>query len=380
MTHDSPPSPRPLRLFASALAAVPLTLCLVAGGALLLSAVSWRGSLAGALAVLATLAGGLAMLVPGGWRWTTRSGRIAWSSAGLVGLGLAVLAWHAPPGRGGDDRIAVQHVFTRPEHSFSRYALTNLVPEADQVAFAAELARLVDPRIDAAAARRIRNVSLPIYEAAAASAAFRDMGSIWAQAYGWQGHYVAVVPRGLAAGSIVFLHGSVGNFASYWHALAPLAREHHTALFFPSGGFGMWPLPAAATAVDEVIDDSRRRFGLDAVAPVLAGISNGGLAVAGAMARGTQRFRGVVLISTVLRNDLVSEGIAAGRWSGMPVLLIHGDADDRVSLTSVLREADRLEAAGARVTRVVVAGEDHFLFNARTDLVLERLPEWMNEL
>lgn len=356
---------------------IPCAVWIVTSSAFVVTAITMRGRLAGLAAVLAGLSAGVMSVAPGAWRLSSRAAQLAGVSAAVALMILASLAASAPRGTGGDAHLAVRHVFVDPSFGFSRWAATNLVPEIDQVAFGIAVAAALDPRTLGDVARR-RSVTVPLYDGLGADPAFRDMGSIWAQAYRWQGHYVAIVPSGRAAAAIVFLHGSVGNFASYWYALTPLARHDAVALFFPSFRSGAWQQQGSADAVRNVVSDAGRRFGVDALQIVLAGISNGGLGVTRAVTE--NRYRGVILLSAVLDHQLVSEGIAAGTWRDLPVLFVNGERDDIVPLDPAAREVSRLERAGARVTRLVVPGEDHFVFYARRDLMIDTISRWMTTL
>ena len=72
------------------------------------------------------------------------------------------------------------------------------------------------------------------------------------------------------------------------------------------------------------------------------------------------------------------EARSALRWAeqlpaGMPVLLIHGELDDRVNVENSRAMAARLEALGRPHKLVVYAGDDHGVRQHRRDAMGEML-------
>ncbi len=177
--------------------------------------------------------------------------------------------------------------------------------------------------------------------------------------------------------TLVFLHSSSGNFAAYWQALAPLSRRHGIALVFPSFGAGNWSRPGGVEAVLAARTAACERFALAPDRVFLAVISNGGLGVSAALGSEPATFRGVALIPAVVEETRLASAAATGALRGVPVLFVHGDADDRVPLAAVEPAIHRLETAGAAVTRSVFPGADHFVLFARLDEILVELSWWM---
>jgi pimeloyl-ACP methyl ester carboxylesterase len=188
---------------------------------------------------------------------------------------------------------------------------------------------------------------------------------------------VALVPAAPRA-TLVFLHGSGGNFASYWYVLADLARRHDVAVICPSFGLGNWQRPGGVAAVFRALDHATRRYDLDGRPTYLAALSNGGRGATRVMAHSKgRRFRGVVLLSAVLEAGPLGRGVRRGAWRGKRVLVIHGTRDRRIPWGHVRTRLRLLRAGGAGVQVRAVRGEDHFLFFSRREQVIERVARWV---
>ena len=363
-------------------------LTLLVGGLVLWSLVTWRGRalcLAGMAFVVGVLMAARCRLSR-----EPRRRRLWWLGAlpllpALVAA--ALLALTAPSGTGRGEGLRVEHVFTRPDARFERGRLGNIVQEADQVALGIGLARWIDRFVDRQKARRIRQLTLPLYEAMGRDPDFADMGSVMSYAYAemWGaaprgGHYVAIVPGDAEAAkrpSVVFLHGSGGNFASYWYVLAPLARERGIAVLCPTFGFGNWHKAGGVEAALAATDHAIKRYGLDPERVYLAALSNGGRGATRVAAQHPDRFRGVALISAVLEHRPIRAGVSKGAWRGLPVLFIHGNLDLRLPIGPSRDRVAELRGGGARVSEMVMDGEDHFLLFSQRQAVIERIGAWI---
>jgi len=384
MSENVSRSPRLRRVFLCVLDAA--TVLVLAGcAAAVACAVTWRGR--GLCLGCAAALGGALLAVRSG---LSRRRRAPWLCGIVSLLGVAVvvpLVLSAPRGAGGDSRILVEHVFTRPDGRFERGSLGNIVQEADQVALGIGLARLLDRFVDGRKATRIRQLTLPIYEDMARDPAFADMGSVMGFAYAelWGsapkgGHYVAIAPGEAVAAkppTLVFLHGSGGNFASYWYVLSALTRERGIAVLCPTFGFGNWQKQGGVEAALAATDHAIERYGLDPKRVYLAVLSNGGRGATRVIAAYPGLFRGVVLISAVLEHRPIRAGVSKGAWRGLPILFIHGTDDLRIPIGHARDRVAELRDGGARVTEMVMDGEDHFLLFSQRQAVLDRLGAWI---
>lgn len=310
--------------------------------------------------------------------------------AGLGILLLLPLPLLSPSGTGGDDAVTVEHVYTSERMRPSRFSVGWMVPEVDQIAMGVGLAPWFDAHLDAARAARLRDLSLQIYREMDRDPALAKLGSMMGAAYDEVlggtpegGHYLAMVPRKKTGKKrmplLVFLHGSAGSFASYWKVLAPLARRHGVAVICPTFGFGNWFLPGGLEHVMASIKDARRRYPVITGETYLVGLSNGGTGVSPAVAScGRRCFAGVAYISGVFDTLIIKDGVKGGAWRGLPVLVIHGHQDLRIPPWSMRLALELLKAAGARLSRLDYPQEDHFLFFAKREQVVQRLAAWMD--
>jgi poly(3-hydroxybutyrate) depolymerase len=387
-TPTAEQQPRPGWRRAAAVLATGAAALVVAGCAAVAAwCVTWRTRawVAGVGATVACLA-----LAVDGWLLRScllRRCRAMFLVAAATGL---VLALHLPPERkGGGGEAIVEHVFLDPGSAAPPGLLSSFVSEADQIALGIRLAQGVDARVDAEKAERIRRLTLPIYLAMERDPAFAHMGS--ALGYGYRefwggppdpGHYVAIVPAYEGDGrgpTLAFLHGSGGNFASYWYVLAPLARERGIAIVCPTFGLGNWHKKGGVEAALRATDHAVERYGLDPKRVYLAALSNGGRGATRIIAQHAGRFRGVALISAVLEHGPIRAGLADGAWRGLPVLFIHGSLDLRLPIGPTRDRVAELRTGGARVTEMVMDGEDHFLLFAQRRAVVDRLGAWIEE-
>lgn len=352
-------------------------------------AVTGRG-LALGLGILASSIGLLLLLRPSNRPGRGRRRRLPALAIAAGGVtAMLGVRFAGPGGVGGDERLRIEHFWTRAEARTDFLTPGPWLPEADLVSLGIGLAPFVDPIIDRQEAKSIRALVMPKYEAIAADPAFRGMGSALGSCFRELvtlsvdgGHVIAVCPRTPAQGAtpprtLIFLHGSGGNFAVYWKALSPLALEHGIHLMFPTFGIGNWN---RAGGVDAIISARRAacdRFALDPGRVFLAVLSNGGRGATRLLARGRGEFRGLALISAVLEEDPIAAAAAAGSLRGLPVLFAHGHADDRVAFGRAEEAVRSMESAGALVTRHTYAGEDHFLLFSRLEDILRDLVSWM---
>jgi pimeloyl-ACP methyl ester carboxylesterase len=351
---------------------------------LLVFAVSGRG-VALALGLLALSAGLLGLPFALGSRGVHRWRQ--WSCGLLLlagAAGVAAVPWTGPSGQGGDAALRIEHSSTRARDASTTLPSASWLPEADLVSLGIGLAPFIDPLIDRPAAARLMSLVMPKYESLQVDPALRELGSglgscfreLCLQRFD-DGHALAIVPRDGARATLLFLHGAAGNFAAYWQALAPLARRDGIALVFPGFGAGNRDRPGGVEAVLAARDTACEQFALAPDRVFLAALSNGGLGASGVLARGPPAFRGVALISAVVAEEHVAMAAAAGSLRGLPVLLVHGDADDRVPLAALLPAIGKMESAGATITRRVYPGADHFLPFARLGEILGELSRWI---
>jgi len=208
------------------------------------------------------------------------------------------------------------------------------------------------------------------------------MGCAYADAFGFSfndRHLFSYVPThkpGQKLPVILFLHGSFGNFKAYLWTWKQFADDHQIAIVAPTFGFGNWNNPGGTEAIDWAYAYCTNHSELDAGRIVLAGLSNGGIGVSQAVCQNSARFRGLIYISAVLQNDVMSSPAFLQGCKGKSALVIHGDQDERIPLKYVEQPLAAL-AGNAEVKTKYYPGEDHFLFFSRRAEVLADVFSWM---
>ena len=352
---------------------LPATMAVV----LLLVAETWRGRVF-AIAGLCLLALG-PLVVRTVLHKTRRRIVLAGADATVVG-GLLVLLVLASPDGHPLPGSPLRSEFLA-DARYRVFAIAALLPEIDQVKLGTYVAPVVDPIIDWKQARRIRAISMRHYRAMEGDPGFVALGTVLPYAYADEdaAHLFAYAPPHAPderLPAVVFLHGSAGNFKAYFYLWKRFADEQRMAVVCPSFGFGNWYERGGVEAVERARTWAVTNLDADETRMFLVGLSNGGTGVTRAIASRPGAYRGIVLISGVLEDDVLR---AVAQRGMPPMFVIHGQDDDRIHASDVAKATARLRARGATVQEWFVAHEDHFLFFDRDDEVLGRVGTWMKE-
>ncbi len=349
-------------------------------------AYTWVGR---GLALAAVLAVMLPVALAAGWLWPGRPAAWRWVSltlsVALVGL-LAAILQAAPDGLPAPGSPVSQR-FTGSA-GFQRYALANIVPEIEQINLGFWVMPYLDDLFTVQQARRDAPFTLALYQDMENDPNFHQLGS----AMGWSyaeimgqtfevGHYYLYVPRQRPAGPLpvlVFLHGSFGNFKTYTWVWAKLAEERGFVIIVPSYGFGNWWRPDSDQIVPRVLADAARVVEIDRSRIYLAGLSNGGFGVVRQGLASPGQFRGLIFISPVMEAELVDSPPFLKAWRDRPVLVMAGEADERIPLQYVTQRVSALKTGGVNVTYVTYPAEDHFLFFSQSTRVLNDISTWLS--
>jgi len=365
---------------------------LVTGVASLLLAVAetWRGRAMGLGFVAAGVA--VAALVLAGPHLRRR-----FSSGAAVALvaftyacatapdGAAVTPAALHPGPG------LQSVWTRSA-TFPRFGLPNLTPEGDQGRLATFLVPFVDAYLDHDEAAAFRGSVSEVYAELEADPSYARAGSVQGIAYSElltgvdsAGHaWVDLSDRPEPQPAIVFIHGFGGNLKGYTWVLREVAHSHGYAIVAPSYGAGLWYQPGGAEAVADTLRwmAESGRFAMERL--VLAGLSNGGYGVSAAVVDQPGRWQGVAYLSGVL-DDVDAPRVGAvlaahprADRKPPPVLVLHGDADDRIPLGYLRLGIAGLRAGGVDPDVDIVEGADHFLMFTRRARLEAAVGRWLS--
>ena len=223
------------------------------------------------------------------------------------------------------------------------------------------------------------------YRSMEADPEFAALGTVLPDAYADRddGHLFAYAPPHASSErlpTILFLHGSAGNFKAYFYLWKRFAERTRTIVVCPSFGFGNWYEHGGVEAVERARAWAIVNLGADETRIFLVGLSNGGTGVTRAAAANPGAYRGLVLLSGVLEDDILRsamKGDTAGAAFPWPMLVVHGRDDERIPLVDVQRSLKRLRARGASIDERIIDGEDHFLFFDRDEEVLGAVEAWV---
>jgi predicted esterase len=281
----------------------------------------------------------------------------------------------------------LQSVFPPGTH-YRRWTPNGLVPEIDQVKMGSDLSPFADAIMTRAKAVRMKHLFLTAYREMQHDPDFVSVGSamgdVFSDMLGLRfnaGHLYAYIPEhkpGEKLPVILFLHGAGGNFKAFVWNWKRLADSRGIAIVAPSFGCGSWHHRGGMEAIDIAYEYCRRHPELDSQRIILAGLSNGGIGVSRAMCLNPERYCGLVYISPVLEPDVVGSPVFLQACAGKPILVLHGDEDERIPRRYV-EEPLRSLAGKVSVEAKYYAGEDHFLILSKRDEVLEQVGKWMGK-
>jgi predicted esterase len=162
--------------------------------------------------------------------------------------------------------------------------------------------------------------------------------------------------------AIVFLHGYGGNFTLQCWLMAQAGDRIEALTICPSTGpAGDWWRPQGQAIVEQTLSYLRQR-GVERI--YLAGLSNGGIGASRLAHRFESDLAGLILISGADPDAPITK---------LPVLVVQGKADERVSSSMVERY---VAAAGVSSTYLLLEG-DHFVLLRQADQVQGAIADWI---
>ncbi len=189
-----------------------------------------------------------------------------------------------------------------------------------------------------------------------------------------RGHYWVAWPEGDGPfPTVVFLHGSGGNFQAYANLLAVPALKERVGIVFPTFGYGNWSSREGQERVRQIVDDVSSHYPVDASRVFVGGISAGGIGAIQALETHPTLFRGGFAIS-----GLPSALDRPESLRTKEILVFHGALDVRFLASDIRHTRDEMEKAGAHVLYVEYPRGDHFILLTHRDAVIRKLLAWLN--
>ncbi|MDB6003532.1 MAG: hypothetical protein JWR15_519, partial [Prosthecobacter sp.] len=177
--------------------------------------------------------------------------------------GFAMVDWRAPNGR----TVESARIHARYSTSGGRYissSIGSLLPENDQIHLGYAVAVAFDPFFTRRQHTELSAMTDKIYAEIGAVPEFTAVGSALPSIYREicfeefrDGHYFHYIParvdRSKPTPTLVFLHGSGGNFKAYIWLLSKVADELGIAVIAPSFGMGNWEKPGGYEVITGAI-------------------------------------------------------------------------------------------------------------------------------
>jgi len=304
--------------------------------------------------------------------------------AGIVGF--AVVDRRAPDGHTAESaRIHTRYSTSKGRHI--SWSIGSLLPEIDQLHLGYAVAVAVDPLFTRRQRVELSAMTDSMYAEMVADADFTAVGSALPSIYREicfeefrDGHYFHYIPanvdRSKPTPTLVFLHGSGGNFKVYVWLLSKVADELGITVIAPSFGMGNWEKRGAYETITRAIEEAGKHAAIDPDQIHLMGLSNGGKGLCLAESTAGPKFRSLIFLSAVFHNRIKPAELAT-RLQPRRVLVLSGGNDDRVPWEYVSGYAEKLKAGGLDITTRCFEGEDHFLFFRQRAEVVKLVTEWI---
>jgi predicted esterase len=126
------------------------------------------------------------------------------------------------------------------------------------------------------------------------------------------------------------------------------------------------------------VKDVETKVNLDKDRMYLAGLSNGGLGVSLSAKATPELYRGLIFISPVMETGVINSKTFQAAWAGRPMIVVTGEADERVPIGYVDEQVKHLQEGGISVSYLKYPDEDHFLFFSELESVLKDISGWLS--
>ena len=314
------------------------------------------------------------------------------AAGAFITVALLTLFILTPNGRSAPED-PLRHMYSN-DGRFVRLSPFNIIPEIEQMNVGTNLIGPADPLINRTKADRLADLTLTIYGEMEADAQFKQLGSVMGlpirqplQVPFDNGHYYLYVPESADTSQpmpvMVFLHGAGGPFKAYQWIWQDFAEANDFVIVSPTYGLGTWTADEGTAAVVRAIDHAAEHSGLNLNLEQMwiAGLSNGGYGTIYTATQHPNLFQGVVLISPGMPSEIMFEpdGPFNIAWRDRPVLLIHGEQDLRMPMDYLNQHIGFMEEGGIDLQTKLYPAEDHFLFFAQRDDMLNTITAWIEE-
>ena len=373
--------------------------CILSGTWTLISLPFWLGA-AGLLVVSTTSASrffaiALICLLPlplNFLHWHRLSRKITTGLLLVVGLGAFLLCTRQAPDHN-DNQESPARVTYENGFGYSRYSVTNLIPEVDQCIFGSYILGAVDPDLSWGQGAEIRTSVREIYADLQNDTDLAPLpcvlGSAYREMIGLKprtGISFVYVPKRTGwdplekKTAIVFLHGGLGNFQAYWARWKSFADKTGVAIVVPTFGAGNWDRDGGLEVIEKARKFCAAHPRIDEGKLVLAGISNGGTGVIRGGMADPGKWRGLLFLSPVLEKSAVESNAFADGWGGRKALIITGASDKRTTADYVRKAVAGMEAINMELETHYLPDKDHFLIYSDWPEVQKLIEEWVKTL
>lgn len=301
-------------------------------------------------------------------------------------VGVAAALWQTPDAHT-SETARIHSRFSEGSWHYDRSSIGSLLPEIDQIHLGYAVAVAFDPFFTRQQRCKLSAMTDTLYAEISADSDFTAVGSALPSIYreiGFRdfrdGHYFHYIPAGVDRSkptpTLVFLHGSGGNFKAYVWLLSKIADELGITVIAPTFGMGNWEKRGSYETITRAIADAGKHAAVDPDHIHLMGLSNGGKGVCLAESTDGPKFRSLIFLSAVFHNRIKPADLAA-RLQPRRVLILSGGSDDRVPWDYVSGYAEKLKTGGLDVTSRRFDGEDHFLFFHQRTEVSKLIARWI---
>ena len=370
--------------------------CILSGTWTLISLPFWLGA-AGLLVVSTTSASrffaiALICLLPlplNFLHWHRLSRKITTGLLLVVGLGAFLLCTRQAPDHN-DNQESPARVTYENGFGYSRYSVTNLIPEVDQCIFGSYILGAVDPDLSWGQGAEIRTSVREIYADLQNDPHLSSLPSLLGPSYrnllGLKpeaGALFSYIPKDSEwdplhkKPAIVFLHGRPGNLQACWALWKRIADATGVAIVAPTFGAGAWDQDGGLDAIGKARKFCVENPHIDADKLILAGLSDGGAGVLREAGANPGKWQGLLLLSPVIEQRALESDAFATGWSKRRALIITGERDKRTTADQVRRAETSMKKIKMEVESHYLPDGDHFLIYTDWSALREIITQWL---